>query len=178
MNFLLPNLKERPQKSNIDLPSDDAVNEESESFEDEVSESSVGTQNAFDDMVILSPHSERISSPRSATPLTPSSSQKSTVSKPKRPPKPELKSAEVLQKFLENKEKRKNADHLTKFFESAEETTRSLPPELQIEIKHRISMLLYEFELEAIKKSTSNADVVNNTDHFETIHSNNSYTIL
>lgn len=56
---------------------------------------------------------------------------------------------------------RKNAE--TNFFEPAEETTRSQPPELQIEAKNRISMLLYEFELEAMKKSSFNADVVNNT---------------
>lgn len=184
MSFLLPNLKQRPQKSNIDVPTDDPVNEENETFEDEGAESSVGIQDAFDDTAVLSPRSEIFStSSRDEILLTPTSSNTSTVSKPKPCPKPELKSAEVLQKFLENKEKRKKADHLTKFFESAEETTRYLPPELQVELKHRISLLLYEFELKAMKKSSLNADVVNNTestnsDYSVTIDNNMIYTHL
>ncbi|KAF5287141.1 hypothetical protein FQR65_LT12327 [Abscondita terminalis] len=66
-------------------------------------------------------------------------------------------------KIPENKEKRKKSDHLTKFFESAEETTRSLPPDLQVEIKHRISTVLYKFEMKAIARSTLNADMISNT---------------
>lgn len=155
MGFLLPNLKERPQQSNINAPSDDSINTQNENVEDEGGEGSTGTQDAFDDTATLSPRSEIV--------LTPSFSNASTISKPNRRPKPEVKSAEILQKFLENKEKRKKSDHLTKFFESAEETTRSLPPDLQVEIKHRISTVLYEFEMKAIARSTLNADMISNT---------------
>lgn len=158
MSFLLPNLKERPQKSNITIPIDDTMNEQNENFEDEGGESSVDThQDAFDDTTVLSPRSDILVTPSSSNTST------STAFKPKkRAPKQELNSAEVLQKFLDNKEKRKRADHLTKFFESAEETTRSLPPDLQVEVKHRISTILYEFELQAMARSSLNSTVVDN----------------
>lgn len=42
MNFLLLNLKERSQKSDIDLRTDDPMNEQNES--------SIGTQDALDEM--------------------------------------------------------------------------------------------------------------------------------
>lgn len=168
MSFLLPNLKERPQKSNLGVPTDDAVNEDIENSEDDGGESSVATPETFDDTAVLSPRSEILGTP---------SSSASTVSKRKRLPKPEVTTAAVLQNFLDNKEKRKKADHLTKFFEFAEETTRTLPPELQVELKHRISMLLYEFESKAIKNSSLNTESTSSS-YSLTINNDKVYTNL
>lgn len=69
------------------------MNEEHRYFEDEDGESSVCTQDVFDD--VCSDTSLEIRSILS-------SSNTSTVSKLKRLPKPESKSAEVLQNFLDS----------------------------------------------------------------------------
>ncbi|XP_019867851.2 DNA ligase 1 [Aethina tumida] len=46
-------------------------------------------------------------------------------------------------------------DHLTKYFESAEETLRTFPADLQIEAKRKISEVIHEYEMIALKRNCS-----------------------
>lgn len=58
--------------------------------------------------------------------------------------------AEMLRHYLETKMSPSSDDHLSKYFQSIEETMRTLPAQIQIRLKQQISHLVHNAELEAI----------------------------
>lgn len=56
------------------------------------------------------------------------------------------------QSVQQSQQPQKTADHLTKFFQSAEETTRTLPVALQIKVKSEINKILTNAEYESIQQ--------------------------
>lgn len=60
--------------------------------------------------------------------------------------------AEMLHHYMNMKmnSPRATGDQLTKYFQSIEETVRTLPPSIQIRLKSQISQLVHNAELEAI----------------------------
>ncbi|XP_045462984.1 uncharacterized protein LOC123672752 isoform X2 [Harmonia axyridis] len=149
MSFLLPNAKEKQQKPNIDISTDEIKIEQHEIEDNEENGDVDCSQDEMDE--------REISSPTLKIQAQSGSSNTSNTFKRKRQPKPEWSQA-----FSENEEKRRRVDHLRKFFESAEETTRCLPVEYQVEVKHRISLLLYEFEVKALDYGESSSHHASN----------------
>lgn len=75
----------------------------------------------------------------------------------------------ALQEFVDYKKNRSHvkADHLTKYFQATEETVRTFPILLQIEVKSKISQIIHEAELKNITSQTSSTASV-----YPQIHTN------
>ncbi|XP_030767854.1 transcription factor Adf-1-like [Sitophilus oryzae] len=109
-----------------------------------------------------SPNSEILSNPNSPSVSNPSSS-----AVPKRPTQGYRPAGEVLQDYNEHKKIKKDTknegDYLHKYFLAAEDTVRTFPVQLQIEIKQKFSQLLHEYELKAFMLSQESLSVVHST---------------
>lgn len=158
MSFLVPIFAERNQKSNLPEHSQnlyDAINVDTENIENIdsasteksiLSPSSVSSRHPLSP--ISEPQSEPISPSTRSQPISPSTRSQALPKKTQRQPPPAV--SEVLEQYLGDRKRskvEKNAsDHLKKFFESMEETVRTFPPGLQIEVKSRIYNLVSEYE--------------------------------
>lgn len=93
---------------------------------------------------------------------TPSTSGRENRTKTRKPT-PSGTAAEMLRHYINMKmstnfppeSKIPSGDHLTKYFQSIEETVRTLPPHIQIRLKAQISQLVHNAELEAISANFS-----------------------
>lgn len=78
--------------------------------------------------------------------------------------------AEVLRHYMNMKntatETKSSGDHLSKYFQSIEETVRTLPHITQIRLKTQISQLVHAAELEAISGHVSSSPVSHCSSHF------------
>lgn len=109
-------------------------------------------------------------SPNSEMPACPNSPAVSTASstagsrRATKRPKP---TGEVLQEYIDlkmqKKDKKIEGDYLHKYFLSAEETVRTFPVQLQIEIKQKISQLLHEYEMKAFNFSQQSPSSIHST---------------
>jgi hypothetical protein len=136
MNFLVPFIGEREQKSNLPNEPEDL------SSTSDVDEETAFSHDANSSLNITVPTS-------SPTLLDSQDSTPSTCGAGgcrRRQQLPPM--AQVLQNyFYSKKSKLEKSDHLRKFFDAMEETVRTFRPELQIEIKGKISALVTEYEL-------------------------------
>lgn len=152
MSFMVPIFAERIQKSNL-------AEEQSQNCYDEIHVDTENIENldcASTENSIFTPSS--VSSTQLVSP----------ISEPKSPSIPSLTKrtqkqappavSEVLEKYLGERKRSKvdkNADHLKKFFETMEETVRTFPPGLQIEVKSRIYNLVSEYEYKNLRMEES-----------------------
>lgn len=118
-----------------------------------------------DDSSSMDKSHEQIENPQSIqsvssgrdTPLSSAPAKKNLNSKPI----PPTSAAEMLRQYLNMKAATSteaaypNEDHLTKYFQSIEETVRTLPPRIQIRLKSQISELVHNAELEALNVNSS-----------------------
>lgn len=79
--------------------------------------------------------------------------EKPSTSCSKRSRSPVTSSATILKEYLDVKRKKltHSGDHLTKYFQSCEETVRRFPEQLQVEAKKKISDILYELEMKSLQ---------------------------
>ena len=99
--------------------------------------------------------------PASSDRDTPSTSSENRTKT--RKPTPSGTAAEMLRHYIDMKmstnfppaSKIPSGDHLTKYFQSIEETVRTLPPHIQIRLKSQISQLVHNAELEAVSVNFS-----------------------
>lgn len=84
----------------------------------------------------------------------------STWKKPKTSMTP---TAAVFQEYVNFKKQQilgnVTADHLTKYFQRVEETVRTLPKEIQIKVKSKISQIVHDAELEAMYSTAAPSDL-------------------
>lgn len=80
------------------------------------------------------------------------SSKKMTLWNKTKPQQKRTPTASVFKEYVDYKKAKvdKHSDHLTKYFQSLEETIRTFPPKLQIEMKCKFSKILHEAEMQAI----------------------------
>lgn len=62
----------------------------------------------------------------------------------------------ILSNYFQEKGDRpvRQKDHLTKFFEAMEETVRTFKPQLQVEVKMKISAMVLHYELQNLRDET------------------------
>lgn len=150
MSFLRPFLADRQQISNVD---------QSDLLETE-------TQDQEEDVHIADDSYSPISTPTGSSTSRPlsSASTRSQMSAQKRSNSKQMKttltSAEVLQEYLTERSSRKKTsetqntpDAITKFFECMAETVKTFSPELQIEVKSKIFVIVNDAERKNINFS-------------------------
>jgi hypothetical protein len=136
MNFLIPFIGEREQKSSLPnepgyLNSSSDVDEETASSHDAKSSLNI---------TVLSSSSALLDSQDSTPSPCCAGGRRRQLQLPPM--------AQVLQNYFDSKKsKLEKSDHLKKFFDAMEETVRTFRPELQIEAKGKISALVTEYEL-------------------------------
>lgn len=140
MSFLVPIFAERNQKSNL------AGEKLQNIFVDTSDTENIDSASAENSL--LSPTS--VSSTRPVSPISePPSPVSSQISRKKQQKQTPPAVSQVLQEYLGERKRlktEKNTDHLKKFFESMEETVRTFPPSLQIEVKSKVFKLVSEYE--------------------------------
>lgn len=142
MSFMIPFYKERRQKSSIQNTDIQLENNNDMSLS--------GDESNLQDLTEEPVHPRSVSPehPRSVSPGSSHYSTSSTTTKIKKQQTSQV--AEVLQNYFHQKQSLKverKADPLQKYFAAVEETVRTFPPALQIEIKQKISSLLSDYEL-------------------------------
>lgn len=152
MGFLRPFMANRKQISNIKDTDTEEFENESNFPEEEYTADFQDTESIESIENVLSPEPESSGTTSSTSKLAPKkkaiSAKFSAKSKP-------IRAAEVLQSYLSQKkpvESVSKGDHLTKFFESIEETVRTFTPELQIDVKSKIFNIVNEAEIQNIAR--------------------------
>lgn len=137
MSFMKPFLAERPQQSNYSTQ--DIINTEPES-------------DGIVDTVVSVPSPASPSSAPSPLSSISQSSKKRKYSSVKETP-----TSVALQEYVNYKKSKIHTpkDHLTKYFQSVEESVRTFPPILQIQVKSKISEIIHEAELKNITSPTT-----------------------
>uniref|UniRef100_A0A1B6DMX7 MADF domain-containing protein n=1 Tax=Clastoptera arizonana TaxID=38151 RepID=A0A1B6DMX7_9HEMI len=142
LSFLIPFITDRKLKSKIVIESEETSNNKMNSSGNE-------------DSII---HSETEQYSFNATPTQASASNlscdTSNLGPKRRPP-----ISTVLRNYFERKssEPMLTKDHITKFFEAVEGTVRTFQPNLQVEIKGKISALVTEYELKSLQRSNTSS---------------------
>lgn len=141
MSFMKPFLAERQQQSNYPT-TEDIVNTE-----------------AAPEVTVTAAASPSSASTSSAAP-SPLPSNTSTTSQSSKKRKCSSNNATAtsvaLQEYLNYKKTKthEQKDHLTKYFQAVEETVRTFPAMLQIEVKSKISEILHQAELQNLSSQT------------------------
>ncbi|CAI6371940.1 unnamed protein product [Macrosiphum euphorbiae] len=190
LSFLLPHMKERTQKSNLDIGNltdshdkDCSINITNDDETNQFLEGSVESpfpSNSSYEVPSPLPSTSSYAHPSPASTISASLGSNSH-SKNNNKTSQQPTTAQVLQNYLDSKKAKLEhtaSDHIGAFFIAMEATTRRLPPVLQIEAKAKISALLSDLEMKAFylsnqqnvsiaspHQSTSSSSSFNNTEN-------------
>lgn len=158
------NIQENSQSENYEFDLNEETNTETPEIRDETNSENTETLDSCSRSVSIQPCSPDMTA--DSTPPTSRAAKKQSQ---------QSSMVQVLAKYFDEKQAsraNKKVDHLQKYFEAIQETVRTFTPQLQIEIKSKISQLVSEYELKNLMTTQSYPPFLPYTTDSQVSHSN------